>query len=56
MDKENKPHVCASYKRLTSYRLKVKGWKNIYFMQMDINKKKKQVGILLSDKVDFLFF
>ena len=34
-----------------TYRLKIKGWKNIY--QANGKKKKAGVAILVSDKIDF---
>ena len=45
----------AVYKRPTSkrdtYRLKVKGWKKIFYANRD--QKKAGVAILISDKIDF---
>ena len=34
-----------------TYRLKVKGWKRIF--QANVDKKKTEVAILISDKIDF---
>ena len=49
------PHTYAAYKRPTSgqktYRLKVKGWKQIF--QANRQEKKAGVAILISDKIDF---
>ena len=48
-------HTYAAYKRPTSgqktYRLKVKGWKQIF--QANRQEKKAGVAILMSDKIDF---
>ena len=52
---KNKIHIYAVYKKPTSdlktYRLKVRGWKNIFHA----NGKQKKVGvtIFISDKIDF---
>ena len=51
---KNKNHICAVYKKPTSdlktHRLKVKGWKNIFYA----NRKQNNAGvaILISDKTD----
>ena len=51
---KNKTHIYAVYKKPTSdlktYRLKVRGWKNIFHA----NRKQKKAGvaILISDKID----
>ena len=52
---KNKTHTYAVYKKSTSdfqdtYRLKVRGWKNIFHA----NEKRKKAGIaiLISDKID----
>ena len=48
-------HTYAAYKRPISgqktYRLKVKGWKQIF--QANGQEKKAGVAILISDKIDF---
>ena len=48
-------HTYAAYKRPTSgqktYRLKVKGWKQIF--QANGERKKAGVAILTADKIDF---
>ena len=41
-------------KRRDTYRLKVKGWKKIYHANRD--QKKAGVAILISDKIDFIFY
>ena len=51
MDKKNKTHVYAIYKRL-SCRLKMSGWKTIY--HASASQKKARVAI--SDKLDFAYF
>ena len=55
MDKKNKTHLYAAYKRLTSnpktYRLKVKGWKKIFHATK--REKKAGVAVLVSDKIEF---
>ena len=51
---KNKAHIHAVYKKPTSdlktYRLKVRGWKNIFHA----NGKQKKAGVatLISDKID----
>ena len=49
------PHICClQYLNLRTkelQRLEVKGWKKIYSKQMD--RKKANVAILISDKIDF---
>ena len=51
---ENKTHIYAVYKKPTSdlktYKLKVRGWKNIF--HANGNLKKAGVAILISDKID----
>ena len=52
---KNKTHKYAVYKKPTSdlkthYRLKVRGWKNIF--HENGNQKKAGVAILISDKID----
>ena len=48
-------HTYAAYKRPTSgqktYRLKVKGWKQIF--KANGQEKKAGVAILISDRIDF---
>ena len=50
----NKTHIYAVYKKPTSdlktYRLKVRGWKNIF--HSNGKQKKAGVAILISDKTD----
>ena len=52
---KNKTPIYAVYKRPTSkqgtHRLKVKGWKKIFYANRD--QKKAGVAILISDKIDF---
>ena len=59
---KNKTHIYVVYKRPTlkwvsrsehrnTYRLKVRGWKNIFHAIR--NQKKARVAILISDKIDF---
>ena len=51
---KNKTHIYAVYKKPTSdlktYRLKVRGWKNIFYANG--KQKKAGVAILISDKID----
>ena len=51
---KNKTPIYAVYKRPTSkqgtHRLKVKGWKKIFYTSGD--QKKAEVAILISDKID----
>ena len=53
---KNKTHIYAVYKKPTSdlkthtYRLKVRGWKNIF--HANGKKNKAGVAILISDKMD----
>ena len=52
---KNKTHIYAVYKKPTSepqdtYRLKVRGWKNIF--HANEKQKKAGVAILISDKID----
>ena len=52
---KKKTLIYAVYKRPTSdlgtYRLKMRGWKNIFYANE--NQKKAGVAILISDKIDF---
>ena len=53
---KNKTPIYAVYKRPTwylrdTYRLKVRGWKNIFHANGD--QKKAGVAIFVSDKIDF---
>ena len=52
---KNKTPIYAVYKRPTSkqgtHRLKVKGWKKIFYANED--QRKVRVAILISDKIDF---
>ena len=52
---KNKTDIYVVYKRPTSdldtYRLKVRGWKNIF--HANENQKKTGVAILISEKIDF---
>ena len=55
MDKKNKTHIYAVYKKPTSdlkthNRLKVRGWKNIF--HANGKQKKAGVAILISNKID----
>ena len=55
MDKKNKTHIYAVYKKPTSdlkthNRLKVRGWKHIF--HANGKQKKTGVAILISDKID----
>ena len=49
------PYICrlqeTHFKPRDTYRLKVKGWKNIFHANRD--QKKAGVAILISDKIDF---
>ena len=49
------PYICClqetHLKTRDTYRLKVKGWKNIFHTNED--QKKAGVAILISDKIDF---
>ena len=51
---KNKTHIYAVYKKPTSdlktYRLKVRGWNNIF--HANGKQKKAGVAILISDKID----
>ena len=51
---KNKIHIYAVYKKPTSdlktYRLKVRGWKNIF--HANGKQKKAGVAILISEKID----
>ena len=50
------PHICCLQETLfrpqDTYRLKVRGWKNIFHAKGS-KKKKAGVAILISDKIDF---
>ena len=49
------PYICSlqetHLKTRDTYRLKVKGWKKIFYVNRD--QKKAGVAILISDKIDF---
>ena len=49
------PYICClqetHFRPRDTYRLKVKGWKNVF--HANGNQKKAQVAILISDKIDF---
>ena len=49
------PYICClqetHFRPKDTYRLKVRGWKNIF--QANGNQKKAGVAILISDKIDF---
>ena len=49
------PYICclqeAHLKTRDTYRLKVKGWKKIFYANRD--QRKAGVAILISDKIDF---
>ena len=49
------PYICClqetHYKTRDTCRLKVKGWKKIF--QANVDQKKAEVAILISDKIDF---
>ena len=51
---KNKTHIYAVYKKTTSglktYRLKVRGWKHMFYA--NVNQKKAGVAILISNKID----
>ena len=52
--RKHDPHICCLQENLYSkdlYRLKVKGWKQIF--QANGQEKKAGVAILISDKIDF---
>ena len=53
--KKQDPQICClqetPLKTRDTYRLKVKGWKNIFHINRD--QKKAGVAILISDKIDF---
>ena len=55
MDTKQDPYICClqetHLKPRDTYRLKVKGWKNIFHANGD--QKKAGVAILISDKIDF---
>ena len=55
MDTKTNPYICClqetHLKPRDTYRLKNKGWKNIYHANGD--QKKEGVAILISDKIDF---
>ena len=56
MDQKQDPYICRlqeiHLKTRDTYRLKVKGWKEIYHANGD-QKKKAEVAILISGKIDF---
>ena len=53
---KNKTHIYAVYSKptvdLKTYRLKTKGWKNIF--HANGKQKKAGVAILISDKIDLI--
>lgn len=55
MDKKTKTHLYTACKSLIlgrkTYRLKVKGWRKIFYVNR--NNKKAEIAILISDKIDF---
>ena len=55
MDTKTRPYICClqetHLKTRDTYRLKVKGWKKIFYANGD--QKKVGVAILISDKIDF---
>ena len=55
MDTETRPCICClqetHLKTRDTYRLKVKGWKKIFYLNRD--QKKAGIAILISDKIDF---
>ena len=55
MDKKQDAYICCLQKihleRRDTFRLKVKGWKNVFHANRD--QKKAGVAILISDKIDF---
>ena len=55
MDTKQDPYVCClqetHLKTGDTYRLKVKGWKKLFYENRD--QKKAGVAILISDKIDF---
>ena len=55
MDTKTRPHICClqetHLKTRDTYRLKVKGWKKIFYANRD--KKNARVAMLISDKIDF---
>ena len=55
MDTKTNPYICClqeiHLKPRDTYRLKNKGWKNIFHANGD--QKKEGVAILISDKIDF---
>ena len=55
MGTKQDPYICClqvtHLKTRDTYRLKVKGWKRIF--QANVDKKKAEVAILISDKIDF---
>ena len=48
------PYICCLQETYLTYRLKVKGWKKVFHTNGD--QKKTGVAILISDKIDFIFF
>ena len=55
MDTKQDPYICflqeTHLKTRDTYRLKVKGWKQIFHTKGD--QKKAGVAIIISDKIDF---
>ena len=55
MDTKTRPYICClqetHFKTRDTYRVKVKGWKQIFHGNRD--QKKAGVAILISDKIDF---
>ena len=53
--KNKTPYICClqeiHLKTRDTYRLKVKGWKKIFYANRD--KKNARVAMLISDKIDF---
>ena len=54
MDKKQEPYICclqeAHFRPRDTYRLKVRGWKNIF--HTNGKQRKAGVAILISDKID----
>ena len=58
MDKKQDPYICwlqeTHFKPRDTYRLKVKGWKKIFYVNGDQKRKEKAgVAMLISDKINF---
>ena len=55
MDTKTRPYICClqetHFRPRDTYRLNVRGWKNIFHANR--NQKKAGVAILISDKIDF---